>query len=396
MLQIKKPVYIYGVILLGIIALMVGGKFPYLFFYISVLIFLFPYLWLSFSLRNLSGSIRVSSTHAEVGQFITVTYEIKNSRNGRFPYLELTDIIGQTFQVPTEKKFVSLNSEETIIVEKEVICSRRGRYDLKEFQVKTGDPFNFFQLSKPLATGEEIRVYPKLKILQGITPSAKQHFGNLAVQELYYESYSQISDLREWQYGDSVKKIHWKQSARQNRLIVKNFDHKGDATLNIFIDMRIKSFQHDNNYQLEDLAIETAASVLFTSLGNNMPVEVFSELISAGSLVGRHYNDYWDIMDTLITFSPKSKTDFSIYLVNQSFYLPPGSCLFLITPLINLQDAATFMSLKQKGYIINLFFLTFNELSKSERTILDRLNCTGVKVFVLNPSEVTEDGSRTI
>lgn len=391
MIEVKKPLLPAAAVILAAAALLAGGKFPYLFFYLAVLILLIPYLWLRMSLRKLRGDIEVSSSYGEVGQTLTVDYKVDNSPSGRFPYLELTNIIGGSFSAPEENKLVTLEAGEAAIYRREVKCTRRGKYDIKTFQVKTGDPFGVFKLARPLATGKEINVYPRLKVYPEVTLPARQHFGSLAVRDKQFENYSQVSDLREWQDSDSVKKIHWKQSARHNNLVVKNFERKADASLNIFLDMLNKSYRHDKNHALEDLAVEAAASLIYLSLKENVPVQVFSEPLPGGRLHGRHLRDYRGIMDSIITLSPRGKRAFAAYVNSYTYYLSPNSSLYLFTPLFSLTDAALLLRLRQRGFFPVLFYIAFFDQEPDESNVIDKVKEAGIKVHTLHPTEENED-----
>lgn len=85
MIEIKKPYFLIALFLLAAAALLAGGRFPYLFFYMALFLFLIPCLWLRLSLGRLSGDIEVSSTYSEVGQTLTVLYRVKNSSGGGSP-----------------------------------------------------------------------------------------------------------------------------------------------------------------------------------------------------------------------------------------------------------------------------------------------------------------------
>ncbi len=396
MVEIKKPVFLLVVVGLGIIAVLVGGRFPYFFFYLALLLALVPYLWLSIGLRRITGDIEVSANRTEVGQNLVVKYIINNSSSGRFPYLELSNIVGSSFQAPVEKKIVSLEAGETEAFEREVRCTRRGKYDMREFQIKTGDPFGLFQLSKFLATGEEIIIYPKLTRLQEIKPLARQHFGDFDQKENRFENHSLISDLREWQAGDSIKKIHWKQTARQEQIVVKNYEKKGDIAPKIFLDMSESSYLHDCKHRLEDMAVDIAASFMYYFLGNNISVELFSEPLYAGSLGGSQPGDFLEVMDRIIDLAPLGKTDYSTFVSNRCHYLATSGSLYLITPRLSFTDAAVLLGLKQKGFDLVLFYLAPANLSAAAATVLERLRENRVKVQILYPAEVLKDESAAL
>ncbi len=358
-----------------------------MFFYLMVLVFLLPYSRLRRNLLKLKGDINVSSSHGEVGQQLSVTYKVVNSPAGRFPYLELTGILGTSFQEEEDGMLISLEEGGSAVFQREVLCTRRGIYDLASLTVKTGDPFGLFTIERPLCTGQEIRIYPRLRDYTEIILPAKQHFGDLSVKDKQFEDYSQVSDLRAWQDGDSIKRIHWKQSARHDQVIVKNFALQGDASLTIFIDMEAKNYRRDHGHRLEDLAVEVAASFIYFSLRENLPLRVFSEPSLRDGLSGRYLRDYREIMDRIISLSPAGKEGFSTYVHNQSYYLMPKSSLYLITPALSLTDAAVFLGLKQRGFHQVLFYLSLQSLTPREAALLDKVKEAGINIHVLHSLE---------
>ncbi len=381
MLKFKRPLLLaLGVTTLAV--LLVGGKFPYLFFYLSIMVFLVPCLRLYQSLRKLSGEVQVSSAYAEVGQSLKVRYTITNSPSGRFPYLELQDVLGSLPQA-TQREIVIIEPGQTAVFEREVSCTRRGRYDLKSLKVRTGDPFGFFQLEKPLAAGQEIRVYPKLKPFPAVSIPPWHHFGEAGVKNPAFESYSEIAGLREWRDGDSIKRIHWKQTAKTSEPVVKNFERKGDISSIVFLDMHKRSYRNDSRHRLEDLALEAAASFIHLNLHNNLPLSVFCAAAAESPLCGRTPGDYRRIMDHLIAVAPQGQDAFSSYVRRASYFLPPQSLLYLFTPVLDLADAAVFIDLKQRGFSPVLFYLTLGQPEPDVDSRLSHLKGAAVRIHLL-------------
>lgn len=383
MLEIRRPLYLPSLAALGMIALLAGGKYPYFFFYFFLFLVLLPLLWLSVALLKLSGEIEISAERIEVGGSVAVKYLVQNSILGRFPYLELSNLPGSSFSVPPEDKIVSLEAGERAVYERRVTCLRRGIFDIKEFRVKTGDPFGIFQVSKALASGKVIRVYPRPILPQGIVPAARRHFGDLNVSDNHFENQSLIADLRLFRRGDGIKRIHWKQTARQGRLVVKTFERKGDAAPRIFLDMSQAGYRRDRDHRLEDLAVETAASFVYYFLGNSVPVEIFAEPITGGRVGGSRPADLLRVMDEVIALSPRGEADFSSFVATYCYYLAPGGSLYLVSPVVTAETAAVIIALKQKGF--DLFFYYISEAASGDvtRGILDKMNESGVRTRML-------------
>lgn len=372
-------------------AILAGGKYLYFILYLMLLVIVIPWIRLKISLKSLSGSIEPESVYAEVGQTVTVRYLLKNHSSGRFPYLELAGSLDSSLQVGFKKRTVCLEAGEQAVFTVQFSCARKGIYALNSFQVKTGDPFGLFQLSKTLAAEKEIRVYPQVKPLSVMFPQARRHFGSLRAVGSQLENYSQYSDLREWRKGDSRKKIHWKQSARQDRLLVKNYEQKGDVKINILLDMAAKSYDHKRREALEDLAVDAAAALLAQNLKYSIPVEVFSQSLSSGSLAGQQPRDYWAIMDLIITVASSSKTAFDQFVKNCSYHLSAGSTLYLITPFVDHLVASGFVQLHYEGFQLFLLYLADEDPPAESVELIEKLREAGVRVYYSTAARSVDD-----
>ncbi|HED24327.1 MAG TPA: DUF58 domain-containing protein, partial [Firmicutes bacterium] len=392
----NNPLFSVAIVLLGVAALLAGGRFIYLFFYLIIFLFLIPWLWLHSSLKKLRGTIETASPYTEAGHHLVVTYRIENPEGGSFPYLELTDIIGPALQAPGREEVVFLEPGAAASFTRRVFCPRRGQYDLHTLKVKTGDPFGIFQLARPLAEGKSIKVYPRIRPLPGITPAARRHFGSLPVKEKYLENYSILADLRKWQPEDSTKKIHWKQSARQDYLVVKNFEHKGEAALSIFLDMSGGSYRHDRRHVLEDLAVEAATSLFSYCLNDDIPAEIFSEPLLPVRVGGRRPADFWVVVDKLLTLKPLGRTAFPIFVSSRSHYLPPSGTIYLITPKLDLEAGSIFLRLHYRGFRIILYYPTRSGPEAEEAAALKKIREAGIKVHLIYPTEADGNARRAL
>lgn len=387
MIKINNPLYSAAFLLLGAAALLAGGRFIYLFLYLMIFIFLIPWLWLRSSLKKLRGTIETAGPYIEAGHHLAVTYRIENARGGYFPYLELTNIIGPAIEAPGREEVVFLEPGAKAFFTRLVFCPRRGRYDLSSLQVKTGDPFGLFWLARPLAQGKEIKVYPRIRPLPGLTLAARRHFGGLEAREKYLENYNLPADLRMWQPGDSIKKIHWKQSARQGRLVAKNFEHNGEAALSIFLDLSEESYRYDHHRELEDLAVEVAASLVFHCLNDDIPAEIFSEPLSPVRVGGRRFSDFWVVVDKLLTLRPLGRSAFPIFVSSRSHYLPPSGTICLITPGLDLEAGSVFLRLHYRGFRVILYYPTRSGPGAEETAALKKIREAGIKVHLIYPME---------
>jgi len=388
----SKKIFWLALAVLAALAILAGGKFLYLLFYLALFLFIIPYTWLRISLNRLHGRVKLTEAYAEVGQSINVQFIINNHPAGWFPYLELTSLLDLSLNAASQSRIVCLDPGEETSFNFNLYCRRRGKYDLQAFSIKTGDPFGIFKLSKPLFADREITVYPRLKPLPLSSPQASQNFGNLAVGNRQFENYSQVSDLRSWRAGDNMKKIHWKQSARHERLLVKNYDQKGDTTLNLLIDMAASAYRGDWQHLLEDLAVEVATSLIYQNLKHNLAVKIFSQPFHRYNLVGSQPRDFWGIIDQVVTLAATASGSFCQYVNTTSYYLTPNSTLYLISPCLEPEAVISYLALRLKGFNLILFYLRGGETTPNTLKLLTTLREAGIRVLpvTFDPEENDE------
>ncbi len=104
------------------------------------------------------------------------------------------------------------------------ICRRRGRYTLGQLTLTSGDPFGLFQMQRELTPTSHLVVYPmtvdisRFALPVGILP------GGDALRRRTHYITANASSVRDYVPGDSFNRIHWRSTARRNRLIVKEFE----------------------------------------------------------------------------------------------------------------------------------------------------------------------------
>lgn len=116
--------------------------------------------------------------------------------------------------------------------------ARRGRVVVKGFEISTRFPFGLFRLRRRLrARDVEIVVYPKperagdelhlLPMDAGRVQAARKGAGH------------DLHSLREYQARDDMRHIDWKASARQRRLIVREFTAEHERRVHVALDTHV-------------------------------------------------------------------------------------------------------------------------------------------------------------
>lgn len=330
---------ITGIILIPF-ALLVGGRIPYFLFYVYLLAHLIPIGHSLLGRLFITGDIKIPEKDLMTGEEITIKYGIENNSIFSLPRLEVENSIANKLTGKREQtKLLTLKSKEHLWMETTIICSRRGIYQIGDFKITIKDIFNLFSFQKIISNPIALKVYPQITPLRNIAIDKSQ-------------DYFALSELREYQEGDPIKKIHWKASAKRDVLMVKNYEEWGEEEVTILLDSNVNSYSEDVNSLLEDKAVETTLSIINHFLENNANVTLYFQRYNTTiQLKGNHYGYLKLFMEELVDFSPSGVAPFYQQVEEVRNNLKVGSMLFLITPLLDKKIGAQGIRLKKKNQL---------------------------------------------
>jgi uncharacterized protein (DUF58 family) len=116
-------------------------------------------------------------------------------------------------------------------------CRERGVFRLGPLSIATSDPFGLFRITRYLDQTSSIVVYPATVDLRAFSPPIGRLIGGDAVRRRTHHVTTNVAGVRDYAPGDSFGRIHWRSTARKDRLIVKEFELDPTADIWIFVDM---------------------------------------------------------------------------------------------------------------------------------------------------------------
>ena len=148
----------------------------------------------------------------------------------------------------------------------------RGVYEIGIESVEIRDFLKIFRFVKIVNNAPYITICPNIVDFSDdlflVSPS--EQIG--VSRKKSSEDYSSISDIRPFEHSDSMKKIHWKLSAKKNELMVKNYDITNNTATAIIVDNRFTPDMVPDKTALEDMLIEMAVSIVKYHLSSNQSV----------------------------------------------------------------------------------------------------------------------------
>ena len=144
------------------------------------------------------------------------------------------------------------------ICETKIICRYRGEYEIGVREVVLTDFFRLFRLRYNVSGQIKAVVLPKIVQLQELKSIADLP---MLVQRDSLGSREPDILVRDYVEGDSLKQIHWKATAREQKLKVRSLTGKENQGISVFCDTRRYSGDMKDFLPLENKILETFLAV---------------------------------------------------------------------------------------------------------------------------------------
>jgi len=120
--------------------------------------------------------------------------------------------------------------------ERTLIAEKRGVYHTGHLHISTGDLCGLFHRTRHIDESREIIVYPRLRPLPPAAPARRSLFDRPGVKSLLRDPLYPVG-TRDYHQSQPARHIHWKASARHNRLQEKVFDESAGVAVLIACDV---------------------------------------------------------------------------------------------------------------------------------------------------------------
>ncbi|MCD4687549.1 MAG: DUF58 domain-containing protein [Anaerolineae bacterium] len=160
------------------------------------------------------------------------------------------------------------------------ICTRRGQFTLGPMTILSGDPFGLFQFPRKIEATTPIIVYPPTVPIHRFATPIGTLSGGEAVRRRAHFVTTNASGVREYQPGDSFNRIHWRSTARRERLLVKEFELDPLADVWVFLDLSAGSLVERP---------QAKADGQFYAMPPNLPPSTEEYAITAAASLVQHF-----------------------------------------------------------------------------------------------------------
>jgi uncharacterized protein (DUF58 family) len=144
----------------------------------------------------------------------------------------------------------------------EVMFPNRGWQELGPWRLEVLLPLGFFLKSKTMVAGRQVLAYPRILPFSAV--SVRRGGGRRSPDALESRGREgDVTQLRDFQEGDELRAIHWKQTARQQHLVVVERQRTTEKPVFYVVDPRLEDPTDPRQLErFERLVSEVATGIL--------------------------------------------------------------------------------------------------------------------------------------
>jgi uncharacterized protein (DUF58 family) len=389
MMKVKK-FFVFLLVLSFILGLIYGGVLFYYIFYAMLFTLIANGIYIYLINAFIEIEIIFEADYLYAGDTADCTTILKCDLYLPVPYVEIKSEVFKVAFTEYTAQLVSLTAEESQWIKNRIIFHKRGIYNLGKVNLKIRDVFNVLEIRKSICTKDSVKVYPRIYEMVNLTSGGKDVFRESIDFKGNNEDQFTIKDVREYRQGDSLKKIHWKLSARYGELYVKNSESISGEQIVIFVDLNKKNNEYDAYGVYEEKVVDIAVSIINTLWKKDMQTKVYinSKQPSEFNILGKE--DFNDLLEYFINQESDSELDFSEYIQNNYYKIHRVNKLVAITTKIDEKLAFNIISIKNSGYSIALYHSVEEEdIRLAQELKIRGIECLGFQALTNLQGEVS-------
>jgi uncharacterized protein (DUF58 family) len=358
--------FVLFLLLLFLIAAFLRVDFFFTIVYLLFGVYLFSRLWTQRTMARLSVQRRFTD-HAFPGDEVTVEVAARNATWLPATWLEVHESLPvHLIAPPFHHEVISLGPHERRQFHYTLNCRRRGYYVIGPLTVQTGDLLGIAQSSQVYAEPQYIIVYPRVVPLQQLGLPTRSPQAVLRAPSPLFEDPARIMGMRDYQRGDSPRRIHWTATASAGRLLVKRYQPAIARETLLCLDLDQEDYPDRQRYTATELAIVVAASIAsHIVVKERLPVGLATEALDPlTDECTRFYlpprperAHLMNLLEVLARVQIAPVTPFAEMLRRESLNLPWGATLTAITGRENAELLRALVYLRRSGFAVTLILV---------------------------------------
>jgi uncharacterized protein (DUF58 family) len=342
-------------------------------------------LWDRYCLSRVEYDRKLSADKAFFGDEVFLEISIANRKPLPLPWFQVEEEIpadfltmkGAVTPVPEEEvsitdsmnygwynrdnranlsSYISLGWYHKITRRYQMECRQRGLFPFGPTLLRSGDIFGIFTREMYMNRRDYLVVYPKIVSLEQLGIPSRQLNGDIRTKSHIFEDPLLTMGVRDYQFGDSLKRVHWRATARARKMQSKLYDLTTTTDIALFLDSRTTQPSIFGSVtELLELAVITAASITnFTiSAGYRTGLYVNQQKRFPDEPMrippGQHADQMMHILEALAQVTAFETVPIARLIQSESRNLAWGSTIVVVTAVPANDLLSTLYSMRRSG-----------------------------------------------
>jgi uncharacterized protein (DUF58 family) len=263
----------------------------------------------------------------------------------------------------------------------------RGRYPIESSTAVLADPFELERVEIPLGGGGALVVYPRLVELDELFSEAGAHAQGGRRLLLRRPTGFDLHSVREYQQGESLRRVHWPSTAKRGQLMVKELEDEPRDEVAVVLDAAADSVAGEPPDSSFDMQVRAAGSILqtYARRGRRAVLAINSATRETQSLRAED-GDWRRALELLAAAQPTGRAPVATLLGDGASAASRALEVTVVTAQLSIGLVERLAQRAQSNRSVSVVYVeapTFAGRSPAREPALLRLQAAGVPVTVL-------------
>lgn len=218
---------------------------------------LLGYLWPWITVRGLQCVVQFACDRVTEGDSATVSIQLTN----RWPWRVWGLAIEWGGNAGESLALACVNGRSTTEFEWTFVPVCRGEYPLSPPRLVTGFPFGLRRVIRPIRVIGTLVVWPRIIPLETLLDAAETRPSDDIFSDHRIGESGDMTGTRLFRDGDSLRRVHWAQTARQGRMIVCERQAPVQSSIRVVFDSNPEVHRGEGPQGTLEWSIRIAASI---------------------------------------------------------------------------------------------------------------------------------------
>ena len=248
-------------VILIILAVVTRETFLFVLLYLFVGVTLMGRWWTGTVVNRLIFHRRFDR-QAFPGETVPVRIDIENRSVLPAVWLRVQDYYPiEVADTSSFSEVISLRPHEKTRLNYNLRARKRGYYTIGPLHISSGDLLGMTAERQSEGKADHLIVYPRVVPLGDVRLPSRSPLGTMRHKQPIFEDPTRTMGKRDYQRGDSLRRIDWKATASSGRMQTKLFEPSIALETVLFLDLNLNAYQLRTRYEATELAIIVAASL---------------------------------------------------------------------------------------------------------------------------------------